>query len=202
MITDFSTSARLLIAIACLAAGAGPLGAQQPTPDRFRAATPVAPLLAPPDSALEPRAPLARVAVGTGLGGALGGLVGGLAGAAMGSADTNDAGFISASEALGAIGFFIGYPLGAAIGARLGATVDGERPALPPIVMASAVSAIGGGLVWNRIGEAYEREVDGNSWVAGAIMGATTHWLATSIFAWKAPRVSPAPEPAPGDPGR
>ncbi|MBW3553723.1 MAG: hypothetical protein KY466_09435 [Gemmatimonadetes bacterium] len=208
MRTSFRLTARVrgcLIAVIGLAgvlAGGTGLTAQQLTPGRFESAALPASVLDSGAPALAPeRAPLARVALGTAMGGVLGGVIGAAAGAAFGGLEGESGGFISASEALGAIGLAVGYPVGAAIGARIGATVDGARPSLGSLVLASSFSAVAGGLVWNRVGEGFESAHSMSSWYMGAVAGVGTHWLITSLAAQRAPTVPAGPVDAPGDPG-
>lgn len=146
-----------------------------------------------------PRIPLGRVAGGTLLGGALGaGALAG-AGAILGSGD--DGGFVSTSGVLAVFGAALGYPVGAALGARRGATVDGRRPPLGDIMVASLAGAAAGGLVWNRIGETFEPDdeagqPDYTSWHVGAAAGVATHLVITSLAARRAARKArrdPAP---------
>lgn len=190
-----------LITLAVSAAAASGLGAQQLTPDRSGSATAAAPVLARDAPAFQPtRAPLARVALGTAIGGVLGGAIGAAAGAVAGGFEGQQSGFISASQALAAIGFAVGYPVGAAIGARTGATVDGARPSLGRLLLVSSVSAVAGGVVWNRVGEGFESENSMSSWYMGAIVGVATHWITTSLAAQRAPAVPARALAPPGDP--
>ena len=154
-----------------------------------------------PPPAQPPRAAFARVATGTVVGSFTGAAAGAVLGAALGSLDPTDDEFISSTEAFGAIGLAIGTTLGAAIGARLGATVDGGRPGLGRVWLFSAASAVAGGLVWNRVGETFEREESMSSWYAGAVAGVLLHWGVTAIAAQRAPVVEAGAVPAPGDPG-
>lgn len=195
---------RLVVPVVTLAAAAAGITAQQQTtpilPGRVSALPIEAPVHAGP---LQPSGPgFGRILLGTAAGGALGGALGAGVGAAVGRSAGPGDGFISPAEALGVVGLALGYTVGAAVGARTGATVDGARPPLGPIVLASAAAAAAGGVVWNRLGEEFESPESMSSWYMGAAAGVATHWILTSLVTrWLAAGETGAAVPAPGDPG-
>lgn len=179
---------RVVQVIACgmslAAVAAPPLKAQQVAP-RLRAP-------APPDSqpATPQLAPLPHVVMGGVVGGVLiGGVAAGIGALVL---EPEDDDFMR-SEQVGAIfGFALGYPVGVALGTRYAAAPAGHRPSAGRMLLASAVTAGMGALVWNVTGRtADQRNPDGDNidmWYVGATVGSLVHVGATSWVAWREAR--------------
>jgi hypothetical protein len=137
------------------------------------------------------RPPLLRVAGHT----LAGGVAGGALGLAVASTMPDDGGFVSTRDLAMVFAAAGGYVLGSAIGAqRSVGTLEG-RPSLARMIVTSALAAAAGGVLWNRIGEGFERDdpgiVDHSSWYAGAAAGVVLHISLTSVVAQRSARRPP-----------
>ncbi len=165
--------------LGCLLSFTAPLEAQSGVPTAVgqpRDTTRVAP---------SARAPFGRVWLGTLVGAGLGAAVGG----GIGALSPEGRGEISTRAIMGVFGAGAGYLVGGILGAHIAGRTPEGAPAAGPIVSASLLSAIAGGIVWHLIGKGFEpkdpTKTDYSSWYAGAAAGMTLQITATALAAWQ-----------------